>query len=145
MSLSKLITALIATLFVTGVALADGLLDANTASSEELSAVSGLDDSAVATILDGRPYATIGDLDAALSASMSEEELEALYGGLFVPINLNTASRDNILLIPGVGRRMAHEFEEYRPYSSMEQFRREMAKYVDDDEVARLEMYVTLD
>lgn len=145
MSLSKLITALTATLFVAAAASADGLLDANTASQEELSAVSGLDDSAVATILDGRPYATIGDLDAALSASMSEEELEALYGGLFVPINLNTASRDNILLIPGVGRRMAHEFEEYRPYSSMEQFRREMAKYVDDDEVARLEMYVTLD
>ncbi len=41
--------------------------------------------------------------------------------------------------------KMVHEFEEYRPYSSMEQFRREIGKYVDDDEVARLESYVTLD
>ena len=40
---------------------------------------------------------------------------------------------------------MAHEFEEYRPYTSMEQFRREIGKYVDDDEVARLDQYVTLD
>jgi DNA uptake protein ComE-like DNA-binding protein len=62
-----------------------------------------------------------------------------------VPINLNDAKRSDILLIPGIGRRMAHEFEEYRPYSSIEQFRREMSKYVDDAEVARLEQYVTLD
>jgi hypothetical protein len=41
--------------------------------------------------------------------------------------------------------RMAHEFEEYRPYTSLEQFRREIGKYVDAAEVARLESYVTLD
>ena len=76
---------------------------------------------------------------------MSAAEIEVLYGKLFIPINLNTALREDILLIPGVGRRMAHEFEEYRPYSSMEQFRREIGKYVDEEEVARLEMYVTLD
>jgi len=48
-------------------------------------------------------------------------------------------------LIPGVGGRMAHEFEEYRPYSNIEQFRREIGKYVDEAEVARLEQYVTLE
>jgi len=84
-------------------------------------------------------------LNTALADSLGTEELETLYGKLFVPINLNTASRDDILLIPGLSRRMAHEFEEYRPYSSMEQFRREIGKYVDEAEVARLEMYVTLD
>jgi hypothetical protein len=40
---------------------------------------------------------------------------------------------------------MAHEFEEYRPYANIEQFRREIGKYVDEKEVARLEQYVTLD
>jgi hypothetical protein len=40
---------------------------------------------------------------------------------------------------------MAHEFDEYRPYTDMEQFRREIGKYVDEDEVARLEQYVVLD
>ena len=54
------------------------------------------------------------------------------------------ASREAILSIPGVGDRMAHEFEEYRPYVSLEQFRREIGKYVDDDEVARLERYVAI-
>ena len=41
--------------------------------------------------------------------------------------------------------RMVHEFEEYRPYTRMEQFRREIGKYVDANEVARLESYVTLE
>ena len=39
---------------------------------------------------------------------------------------------------------MLHEFKEYRPYASMEQFKREIGKYVDDSELARLSRYVTL-
>ena len=39
---------------------------------------------------------------------------------------------------------MAHEFDEYRPYQSLAQWRREIGKYVDDDELARLERYVFL-
>ena len=124
---------------------ADGLLDANAATNAELSARSSLTAEAVSAIVDGRPFATAGDLDAALESVMTEDEREAAYADVFVRISLNDASRDDILLIPGVGRRMAHEFEEYRPYTSIEQFRREIGKYVDDDEVARLEMYVKLD
>ena len=47
-------------------------------------------------------------------------------------------------MIPGLGNRMLHEFKEYRPYKSMEQFRREIGKYVSKTEVARFERYVTL-
>ena len=43
-----------------------------------------------------------------------------------------------------MGNRMQHEFEEYRPYRNIEQFRREIGKYVDQAEVARLERYVTI-
>ena len=46
--------------------------------------------------------------------------------------------------LPGVGDRMAHEFEEYRPYKNMEQFRKEISKYVDKKELARLERLVYL-
>jgi DNA uptake protein ComE-like DNA-binding protein len=62
-----------------------------------------------------------------------------------VPINLNTASDADILSIPGVGAKMLHEFKEYRPYKSLEQFRRQIGKYVDKKELARLETYVTLE
>ena len=51
------------------------------------------------------------------------------------------AGEEAIMLIPGMSGRMVHEFEEYRPYTSLEQFRREIGKYVDEEEVARLEQY----
>ena len=61
-----------------------------------------------------------------------------------MPININTATDAEILRIPGVGQRMLREFKEYRPYTSIEQFRREIGKYVDKAEVARLEKYIVI-
>jgi radical SAM superfamily enzyme with C-terminal helix-hairpin-helix motif len=60
-------------------------------------------------------------------------------------MNLNTMSDEEILRIPGVGDRMLHEFKECQPYTSMEQFEREIGKYVNDAELTRLLHYVTLD
>lgn len=65
-------------------------------------------------------------------------------GAAIVPININTATDAEILKIPGVGPRMLREFKEYRPYTSIEQFRREIGKYVDKAEVARLEKYIVI-
>jgi DNA uptake protein ComE-like DNA-binding protein len=64
--------------------------------------------------------------------------------GPITKININTATDAQILAIPGMGPRMLREFKEYRPYTSMEQFRREIGKYVDKAEVARLEQYITI-
>jgi len=58
-------------------------------------------------------------------------------------LNLNTASGDDFLAaVPGLGNRMVREFTEYRPYISIQQFRREIGKYVDDTQVAEYEKYV---
>jgi DNA uptake protein ComE-like DNA-binding protein len=58
-------------------------------------------------------------------------------------LNLNTASSNDFLTnIPGFGNRMVHEFEEYRPYRSVQQFRREIGKYVKPEQVAEYEKYV---
>jgi hypothetical protein len=37
---------------------------------------------------------------------------------------------------------MLKEFKEYRPYTALAQFHREIGKYVDTTELARLEQYV---
>jgi radical SAM superfamily enzyme with C-terminal helix-hairpin-helix motif len=60
-----------------------------------------------------------------------------------VKLNLNTATADEFLAaIPGLPSRMTREFDEYRPYVSIQQFRREIGKYVDDATVASYEQYV---
>ena len=118
------------------------MLNANLSGKAELFALRHLDEAAVAAIVKNRPYLSLSALDSVITPAIGREATDSLYARLSVPINLNTASRAEILLIPGVGPRMAHEFEEYRPYIAIAQFRREIGKYVDDDEVARLEQYV---
>lgn len=122
--------------------MAEGLVNPNLASEEELDGVQGITPGAVAAILDGRPFTDMVSLDVAIAGELDETGRETLYAHLWIPLNLNTASSEEIQLIPGVGDRMTHEFEEYRPYDGMARFRREMAKYVDDAEVERLASYV---
>ena len=54
-------------------------------------------------------------------------------------LNLNEATREEFLTLPDVGNRMVREFLEYRPYISIQQFRREIGKYVDEAQVAAYE------
>ena len=119
-----------------------GLLDANSATEAELRAAPGVDAAVAAKIVASRPFASARVFDELVAATLGEPQREQLYGRVFVTINLNTAARAEILLIPGITDRLAHEFEEYRPYTSLEQFRREIGKYVPATEVARLEQYV---
>ena len=118
------------------------VLDANTASEKDLLSVPGITPMLAKDILGRRPFLTMIELDKLMATSLSPEQRGNVYRRLFVQINLNTASDAEILLIPGLGNRMLHEFQEYRPYRAMAQFRREIGKYVDDKEVARLEQYV---
>jgi DNA uptake protein ComE-like DNA-binding protein len=120
------------------------LIDPNTATRSELVTLPGMDSAKVTILIAGRPYADMLAVDRALANSLTADQRRALYARLWKPIDLNTAKGEEILLIPGVGNRMRHEFEEYRPYRTIEQFRREMGKYVDKNEVARLEQYVTI-
>ena len=58
-------------------------------------------------------------------------------------LNINTASGEDFLrVMPDLGKRMVHEFEEYRPYKSIQQFRKEIGKYVDENKVAEYEGFI---
>lgn len=118
------------------------LIDPNTATAQQL-IDAGVDSASAAALIAGRPYADMIAVNRAL-AKLSAEQRKAVYTKVWKPIDLNTAKGEEILLIPGVGARMRREFEEYRPYTNIEQFRREMGKYVDKAEVARLERYVVV-
>lgn len=136
------VTALLSTTAFAQVGQNDAIKDANLADIDSLRTALSADQALVDAIESGRPYTSALQLDAVLSQFMDEEQRRKAYGQVFRQINLNTSSREELMLIPGLSSRMAHEFEEYRPYTSLEQFRREIGKYVDEDEVARLEQYV---
>lgn len=58
-------------------------------------------------------------------------------------LNVNTASGAELKnAIPNFSDRMVHEFEEYRPYRSIQVFRREIGKYVSPPVVAEYEKYI---
>lgn len=124
-------------------AVAQARMNPNTATDAQLRAA-GLSAATAQAVLRARPFASQSAFAAVAGAGLNAEQASALYTKVFVPINLNTASREDIALIPGMTPRMIREFFEYRPYTSMDQFNREMAKYVPPAEVARLASYVTL-
>ena len=117
------------------------IVDANLVREADLAKLPHMNAALAKAVVAKRPFKTIKDLDTALS-SLSKADRAELYTKLFVPINLNTATDEEILLIPMIGNRMLREFKEYRPYAALAQFHREIGKYVDAAELARLEQYV---
>ena len=118
------------------------LINPNLATDAELMSVQGITAEVAGAVVGGRPYLRAADLHSVLSGAVGDDAAVAAYDAFWLPINLNDVTTEEILLIPGVGDRMAHEFEEYRPYVDMAEFRREIGKYVDEDEVERLARYV---
>ncbi len=119
-------------------------LNLNTATADEIMMIPNMGKRMVHEFEEYRPYDGLARFRREIGKYVDEKEVARLEQYVFVPIDLNTASDQDILTIPGMGQRMLHEFKEYRPYKSMEQFRREIGKYVDKKEVARLERYVTI-
>ena len=119
------------------------IVDANVVSEADLAKLPHMTPALAKAVVGKRPFKTVKDLDTALSA-LSKADRAELYVKLWVPINLNTATDEEILLIPMIGNRMLREFKEYRPYTSLAQFHREIGKYVDATELARLEQYVSV-
>jgi DNA uptake protein ComE-like DNA-binding protein len=122
-----------------------GLVDPNSASQQDLTALPNMTPAIVKGMMDARPFPSQAAFNTFLTGQgLKPEQLTALYGKAFVHLNLNTTTADEILMIPNVGKRMVHEFEEYRPYKSLAQWRREIGKYFPNNpqEVTRMEQYV---
>lgn len=116
----------------------------NTTAEADFKMIPGVGDRMAHEFEEYRPYTSIKQFRKEIGKYVDENEVARYENYVFVPVELNSASEEDIKALPGVGDRMAHEFDEYRPYSNMEQFRKEIGKYVDDNELKRLERFVYL-
>ncbi len=119
-------------------------LNLNTASDEEILMIPNIGNRMLREFKEYRPYKALAVFKREMGKYVKEDEVNRLAGYVFVPMDINTASDEELLTIPGLGNRMLREFKEYRPYKAIEQFRREIGKYVKPGEVARLERYVVI-
>jgi len=105
--------------------------------SAQPSAVSAT--SSPATAVTSQPGAT----SAVPAATAMASQPDATAATATAKLNLNTVTEDQLLsTIPDFNARMVREFREYRPYISIQQFRKEIGKYVDAGQVATYEQYV---
>ncbi len=119
-----------------------GVVDANTATDQALAAMPQMTPAIVKALVAARPFGSITELNALLlGQKLTQEQANAFYAKAFVHINLNTATPEEILLVPGAGKRMVREFAEYRPWKTWAQFDKEIGKYVGAEETARLAQY----
>lgn len=116
----------------------------NTTAEADFKMIPGVGDRMAHEFEEYRPYTSVLQFRREIGKYVDEDEVSRYENYVFVPVELNSATEKDIKALPGVGNRMAHEFEEYRPYNSMAQFRKEIGKYVDDKELARLERLVYL-
>jgi DNA uptake protein ComE-like DNA-binding protein len=141
---SLIAAAIVATPFVSSAQLGRqmGLVDPNVATEAQLLAVPHLNATVVKALMEKRPFMNVVELNTwLLSQGPTQAQLGESYGRMFIHVNLNISPREEILLIPRAGNRMAREFDEYKPYAGYAQFRREIGKYVNEQEVAHLEQY----
>jgi DNA uptake protein ComE-like DNA-binding protein len=117
----------------------------NTGTREEILLIPGAGTRMAREFPEYRPWRSWAQFDKEISKYVGQPETDRLKQYVFIPVKLNTGTDEDIISIPGAGSRMVREFKEYRPWKTKEQFEKEIGKYVDQKEVARLWRYVVID
>lgn len=113
----------------------------NTGAREEILLIPGAGARMAREFDEYRPWVNWAQFDREISKYVGQPETDRLKQYVFIPINLNTASDEVLMTVPGAGARMVREFKEYRPWRTKEQFDREIGKYVGAKETARFWRY----
>jgi len=116
----------------------------NTGTREEIVLIPGAGTRMAREFMEYRPWKTWAQFDKEIGKYVGQQETDRLKQYVFIPVNLNTATDDDILSIPGAGTRMVREFKEYRPWKAKAQFDKEIGKYVGAKETERLWRYVVI-
>ena len=121
-------------------------VDLNRGTDAELMLIPGVDAAKLKAIKAGRPWKSFEQFQAEMGKTASPTEVARVEQYLFIPIELNTWTDPIMDSFAGIGvgtPRWKREFAEYRPWTSMAQFEREISKYLRSrpQELKRLERY----
>ena len=116
----------------------------NTATKEEILLIPGAGQKMTIEFPEYRPWKTFAQFDRQIGKYVGQEATDKLKQYVFIPVDLNTATDEDILSIPGAGARMVREFKEYRPWTGKLQFDKEIGKYVGQKEADRLWRFVVI-
>jgi len=119
-------------------------INLNTATAAEIMLVPGAGKRMAREFAEYRPWKSYAQFEKEIGKYVDAKEVARLAQYTFIPLNLNTASADDFMTIPGAGKRFAHEFQEYRPWKTQVQFEKEIGKYVDAKEVRRFWRYMVI-
>ena len=145
-----LVTAcfIVAAFVATHAQVGKGIIDANLATEAELTSAPHITPAIAKALIARRTdkfFNSITELNAfLLEQKLTQAQAMETYSKIFIHVNLNTGTREEIVLIPNAGTRMAREFAEYRPWTSWAQFDKEIGKYVQAEGVAKLKPYVVI-
>jgi hypothetical protein len=125
-------------------------VDLNRGTDQEFLLIPGVDNAKLRAIKAGRPYKTFAQFETALGKAASAAEVQRIARYVFIPMELNTFTQEIIESFAPIGvgtRRWIREFNEYRPYTSMAQWEREISKYLrnNPNELKRLARYVYIE
>jgi DNA uptake protein ComE-like DNA-binding protein len=91
-----------------------------------------------------RPWVNFAQFDKEIGKYVDQNEVNRLKQYVFIPLDLNRATDEQFKTIPNLAARMVREFNEYRPWKTKAQFDKEIGKYVDEKEVARLWRFMVI-
>jgi hypothetical protein len=125
-------------------------VDLNRGTDAELLLIPGVDNAMLQVIKAGRPYKTFAQFETALGKAAKPADVQRIERYVFIPMELNTFTQEIIESFAPIGvgtRRWIREFNEYRPYTSMAQWEREISKYLrnNPNELKRLQRYVYIE
>jgi hypothetical protein len=123
-------------------------VDLNRGTDAEIMMVPGMTTATQNAIKAGRPWANLETFRTALG-NVSAAEVARLEQYFFIPIDLNRFTNGIMDTFASIGvgtSQWKREFGEYRPWTSMAQFDREIGKYLRGrpEELQRLKRYVII-
>jgi DNA uptake protein ComE-like DNA-binding protein len=119
-------------------------INLNTGTPDEFMLVHGSGKRMSAEFAEYRPWKNWTQFDKEIGKYVGQQETDRFKQYMFIPINVNIASEDLLLTIPGITPDVMQAFKKSRPWKTKDQFEKEIGKNVGPKEAARLWRYVVI-